>query len=170
MVYGRIWGRIRILSIFFGGKNIKKELEIARQQVNWARYQPGQATGHYESFFQRANHPTRPLAFWIRYTIFSPQNHPENAVGELWAIYFDGETGNHVALRKEIPFKECVFKTDEFFVKVGDSILEPGGLRGSVASGGIRFLGILVLAVKRNRFFCFHSKVTKEGCPKQKFL
>jgi len=79
-----------MLSIFSGEKNIKKELEIAREQANWARYQPGQAAGHYESFFQRANHPTRPMAFWIRYTIFSPQNHPENAVGELWAIYFDG--------------------------------------------------------------------------------
>jgi hypothetical protein len=41
------------LNIFFGEKNIKKELEIVRQQANWARYQPGQAAGHYESFFQR---------------------------------------------------------------------------------------------------------------------
>jgi hypothetical protein len=63
------------VNVFLGEENIKKELEIARQQVNWTRYQPGQATGHYESFFQRANHPTRPMAFWIRYTIFSPQNH-----------------------------------------------------------------------------------------------
>jgi hypothetical protein len=120
--------------MFFGEKNIKKELEIALKQANWTRYQPDQAEGHYESFFQRANHPTRPIALWIRYTIFSPQNHPEKAVGELWAIYFDGETGLHVALRKEIPFKECVFKRDEFFAKVGDSILKPGGLRGSIAS------------------------------------
>jgi hypothetical protein len=56
-----------------------KELALAGQQANWTRYQPGQKMGHYESFFQRANHPSRPLAFWIRYTIFSPQDRPEDA-------------------------------------------------------------------------------------------
>jgi hypothetical protein len=37
-------------------------LETFTQQVNWTRYH-GQLHGHYESFFQRANHPRRPLAF-----------------------------------------------------------------------------------------------------------
>jgi hypothetical protein len=68
-------GRVYILSVFLGEKNINRELETYRQQANWTRYQPGQSAGHYESFFQRANHPIRPMAFWIRYTIFSPQNH-----------------------------------------------------------------------------------------------
>jgi len=60
------------------------QLEGACQRVNFTRYLPGQTTDHYESFFVRANHPTRPLAFWIRYTLFSPHRHPENALGELW--------------------------------------------------------------------------------------
>ena len=64
-----------------------------RQECNAVRYRPGDEEGHYESYFQRANHPGRPLAFWIRYTIFSPRNQPGAAVGELWAIYFDGESG-----------------------------------------------------------------------------
>jgi hypothetical protein len=59
------------------------QLEAACRQVNCTHYQPGQMTGHYESYFVRANHPTRPLAFWIRYTLFSPKQHPENALGEL---------------------------------------------------------------------------------------
>lgn len=104
------------------------------KQVNFTRYQPGQKAGHYESFFQRANHPTRPLAFWIRYTIFSPNNDPENALGELWAIFFDGEIGNHVAVKKEIPFHQCTFKPDAFSVKVGDASLEQGGLKGDAGS------------------------------------
>ena len=33
---------------------------------NFARYKTGQTAGHYESYFQRANHPTLPRAFWIR--------------------------------------------------------------------------------------------------------
>jgi len=36
------------------------------KQVNFTRYQPGQKAGHYESFFQRANHPACPIAFWHR--------------------------------------------------------------------------------------------------------
>jgi len=158
------------LSIVLGEKNIKKELEIARQQVNWTRYQPGQAEGHYESFFERANHPRRPMAFWIRYTIFSPQNHPENAVGELWAIFFDGETGNHVALRKEIPFKECVFKTDEFFVKVGDSLLEPGGLRGSIASREHSISWDLTFSGEAEPLFLLPLNSYRRRLPKAKVL
>lgn len=72
------------------------ELEEARLHANDTRYHPDERAGHYESFFVRANHPTRPLAFWIRYTIFSPRRHPEQAAGELWAIVFNGETGRHV--------------------------------------------------------------------------
>jgi hypothetical protein len=50
---------------------------------NFARYRTGQTAGHYESYFQRANHPTLPRAFWVRYTIFSPSLRPREAIGEL---------------------------------------------------------------------------------------
>ena len=60
---------------------------------NRSRYDPASTAGHYESWFQRANHPERPLAFWIRYTIFSPKGRPADAFGEIWAIFFDGERG-----------------------------------------------------------------------------
>ena len=55
----------------------------------------GQAAGHYERYFQRANHPTQPQAFWVRYTIFSPARRPHDAIGELWAVVFNGSTGRH---------------------------------------------------------------------------
>jgi len=40
----------------------------------------------YDRETDRVNHPERPLAFWIRYTLFAPVGHPSLAVGELWAI------------------------------------------------------------------------------------
>ena len=43
-----------------------------RRQLNQCRFS-GHDNGHYESYFLRANHPDRPLAFWIRYTIFAPK-------------------------------------------------------------------------------------------------
>jgi len=110
---------------------MQNEAEIFTQQVNFTRYKDFQG-GHYESFFQRANHPTRPLAFWIRYTIFSPKDQPQDALAELWAIYFNGETGQHVIVKKEMPLKQCTFSTSTFFVQIDKAQLEPGKLFGMV--------------------------------------
>jgi hypothetical protein len=109
--------------------------EAADQQVNFTRYRPGQLTGHYESFFVRANHPSRPWAFWIRYTIFSPDRQPEQAIGELWAIVFDGDHHCHVAVKQEVPFNRCSFKVDEFSIKIDTAWLEQGRLAGAASAG-----------------------------------
>lgn len=114
------------------------EITYARLHANDTRYRPGEQDGHYESFFVRANHPTRPLAFWIRYTIFSPRHHPEQALGELWAIAFDGETQHHVAVKQEMPLAACAFDQSRFSVRVGDARLEAGALTGAAERDGHR--------------------------------
>lgn len=114
----------------------RAELAQARLRANDTRYRPGAQDGHYESFFVRANHPTRPLAFWIRYTIFSPRHHPEQAIGEVWAIAFDGETAHHVAVKRELPFAVCTFDSSHLAVRVGDAWLEAGKFAGAAESGG----------------------------------
>lgn len=106
-------------------------LETFYAHVNDTRYH-GQSEGQYESFFQRANHPSRPLAFWIRYTLFSPKSHPEKAVGELWAIYFDGETGNHIVIKQVMPLDDCAFSRSSFQVRIGEASLQQGQLQGEV--------------------------------------
>lgn len=99
------------------------------QHINFTRYH-NQPQGHYESFFQRANHPSRPLAFWIRYTIFSPRNHPRDARGELWAVFFNGETNQHIAVKNEVPLDQCLFRSSAFFAQIGEATLQPGQLSG----------------------------------------
>lgn len=126
--------------------------------------------GHYESFFQRANHPTRPLAFWIRYTIFSPQDRPEDAVGELWAVYFDGETNAHVAVKSELPLKDCTFKTDEFLVRVGDARLEPGTLVGSIVASGHRVSWTLAFSGDAKPLFLLPVELYETPFPQAKLL
>jgi hypothetical protein len=108
----------------------------ANDRLNWTRYRPGQQPGHYESFYQRANHPTRPWAFWIRYTLFSPQSRPEAAIGELWAMFFDGETGEHAVAKEEYPLSECRFDRETFSARVKDRVLSPGRLAGACSSLG----------------------------------
>lgn len=112
-------------------------LAAAEREVNHARFSPGTRVGHYESYFQRANHPSRPLAFWIRYTLFSPAGRPDAGLGELWAIYFDGETGNHVALKREVPIAETRFAGDGFRVNVGEAELGGPDPRSGTLVGGI---------------------------------
>jgi len=111
-------------------------LEKAIQTANYTHYRLGQKAGHYESFFQRANHPSQPLAFWIRYTIFNPAGHPEKAIGELWAIWFDGVRGSKVAIKKVFPIGQCAFSTSSFDVRIHDATLRPDALKGSATSGG----------------------------------
>jgi hypothetical protein len=103
-------------------------------QVNWAQYEAGQTAGHYESFYLRANHPSRPLAFWLRYTVFAPANRPGEALGELWAVWFDGETGVHTTGKLEVPLAECRFATDAFDVRVAGAVLDAASLQGEAGA------------------------------------
>lgn len=109
------------------------ELPTFFQQVNHARFRR-QPQGYYESFFLRANHPTRPLAFWIRYTLFGPRNLPENAIGELWAVFFNGESGQHAVAKQEYPLADCRFDTTAFDVHIGAAKLIPHFLQGAIES------------------------------------
>lgn len=114
---------------------MQNELLAFHQQANHTRFH-NQTQGHYESFFLRANHPTRPLAFWIRYTIFSPKNLPEKNIGELWAIFFNGETNRHAVVKQEFPLATCFFDTSGFNVKIGTAKLSTQFLQGAIESKG----------------------------------
>jgi hypothetical protein len=138
--------------------------------VNRTRYQAGQPRGHYESFFQRANHPTRPVAFWIRYTIFSPQGHPEDAVGELWAVYFDGEKHQHVVVKQAHPIQICVFDPAGFFVRVADSQLTPGVLQGHCTSNGHTISWDLAYSGDAEPIFLLPHRYYTGSFPKAKSL
>lgn len=108
----------------------------ARSAWNRCRHDPARTAGHYESYFQRANHPTRPLGFWIRYTLFSPEGRPRDAVGELWAIWFDGERGTVTAVKSVVPFAHCRFDRTCLSVQIGEARLNEARLSGGAASTG----------------------------------
>lgn len=110
---------------------MSKTLRQLAASSNHSRYHAADDGGHYESYYLRANHPRRPLAFWIRYTIFAPRGRPADAIGELWAVYFDGEGNNHVAAKTELPLTECRFPADRFDIAVGEAHLGPDALVGA---------------------------------------
>jgi hypothetical protein len=139
---------------------------LVASQVNWAQYVPGQTEGHYESFYLRANHPQRPLAFWLRYTIFAPADRPGDALGELWAVWFDGETGRHTVGKVELPLSECRFATDAFAVRVGEAELDATHLRGQCGDIGWD----LGYAGDRPPLYLLPDRLYRGGFPKAKSL
>jgi hypothetical protein len=110
------------------------DLEQRRNTWNASRFRPGETGGLYESYFLRANHSERPLAFWIRYTVFCPQGRPDQAQGELWAIYFDGEAQHIAAVKESLPIADCRFTPDRLDVRIGAATLSEGRLEGGAAS------------------------------------
>ncbi|HUP06998.1 MAG TPA: hypothetical protein VMU47_07595 [Caldimonas sp.] len=109
---------------------------LALEGCNRARLDARGEGGHYESWFVRANHRTRPLAFWIRYTLLVPKGRPADATAEVWAIWFDGESGRHVALKESVPLAEATYSTRELDVRIGLSALDQHHLEGRVRGRG----------------------------------
>ncbi len=100
-------------------------------ETNGARFAHDRS-GHYESWFLRGNHPTRPLAFWIRYTLF--ERRKGEAIGERWAIVFDGEKDEITAGKDEIDIRECSFARQGLDVKIGPATLQPNAAQGSAGT------------------------------------
>lgn len=137
--------------------------------ANYTRYRPGKS-GHYESFFVRANHPFRSLAFWIRYTIFQPAGKPDNAIGELWAIIFNGDTDTHIALKAEYPILRCSFAQDDFNIVIGDAVLTPGVLNGCIGYGSQKIQWDITYTGNEEPLFLFPPKLYTTKLPKAKSL
>ena len=143
---------------------------VDRDSANAARFQAGGRQGHYESWFQRANHPTRPLAFWIRYTIFSPRNHPERARGELWAIYFDGEQKRIIAVKEEVPLERCQFSHNSLAVQLDAANLSQDSLSGAVHTEGRSIAWNLAYTSPEPHLLLLPRDRYNSGFPKAKAL
>ncbi len=107
--------------------------EAARALLSCIDAARARRRGHYESHFLRANHSSRPLAFWIRHTLLIPRSPTAEALGELWAIWFDGETGRHVALKQAYAVGGCEFDAAALRVAIGSARLDERSSRGGLS-------------------------------------
>ncbi len=140
------------------------------QDCNRCRYVPAGPSGHYESWFLRANHPSLALAFWIRYTIFSPKGRPEDAVGELWAIFFDGEAGRNFVVKESVPIAQCGFSPIDLDARIGVALLNQHHLEGRARSAGHTFRWQLDYAGDGPPLLLLECKFYERGFPKAKAL
>jgi hypothetical protein len=139
-----------------------------RDHWNAARWPTGR--GHYESWFVRANHPNRPLALWVRYTIFAPSVAPEAAEGELWAVWFDGERNVVTAAKAEYPTTESRFDREGLGVAIAGSTLDDRGLTGECARAGHALRWSLTLAAGDRPLLLQPPGSYARGFPKAKVV
>lgn len=137
-------------------------------QYPFSGKKPGKS-GHYESWFVRANHPQKPQAFWIRYTLFIPaDNRP--SLGELWAVWFDGDKKQVTAVKEEYPLDTCTFSTQKMDVRIGQSTLSDNHLQGSARYKGHTMEWLLDYQGKASPLLFLPERFYKTSLPKAKSL
>lgn len=98
---------------------------------NECRFRGG--PGHVESYFWRANDPSRPRALWLKQTILAPLKGP--AVAESWFIWFDAEAKRTIAGKATQPFERARFFPDAVTTDaMSASPTAPGHARGAVST------------------------------------
>ncbi len=140
-----------------------------RDTANGCRWD-GLGTGHYESWFQRANHPTRPLAFWIRYTLFIPRGRPQDAAGERWAVWFDGEAGRITAVKDVVPYARCRTAGRGLDVQIADAVLDADQLQGAAACRGHELSWALSYTSPEAPLLLLQESMYTAGFPRAKAL
>lgn len=140
-----------------------------RDVANAYRYD-GSDRGHYESYFQRANHPTRPLAFWIRYTMLARRGQHADAVGELWAVFFDAESAQITAVKEVVPLSACRFSKSALDAQIGAAALDGARLEGAASSGGHRIAWALSYDSREPPLLTLPERLYSTGFPKAKAL
>jgi hypothetical protein len=139
-------------------------------ECNRSRFRQEDTRGFYESYFQRANHPSRPLAFWIRYTVFSPKGRPQDARGELWAIYFDGEARRNTAVKETFTVSDCSFSQTQLSVQIGGAMLNGESLRGDARSTSHEIKWTLKYSGQQPPLLLLPEKMYEQSFPKAKAL
>jgi hypothetical protein len=94
---------------------------------------PGVSTGagHYESFYIKATRPGGGQGIWIRHTVHKRPDAEPNA--SLWFTLFDADAAGPRATKLTLPTSELSAPTGAY-IKIGESLLEPGLARGSAAT------------------------------------
>ncbi|RME43575.1 MAG: hypothetical protein D6795_19225 [Deltaproteobacteria bacterium] len=103
------------------------------ERDNRVVWTPGEKRGHVESFFLKLNDPAQGVALWIKFTILSPIGHPENAVGEVWGIFFDAENPSRIfACKQSWPIDRCRLNHEGGAIEMGNARFMEGHTAGEL--------------------------------------
>jgi hypothetical protein len=110
-------------------------LHLPLDSVRW----PDSKRGHVESFFLKANHPQQAQqAFWLKFTLLIPSDPNKPALAEVWALRFDGDSGQHRGSKETFPIEQAALSREGLGFEVAGCSLRPGHTRGAIGTGDDR--------------------------------
>jgi len=93
----------------------------------------GRGAGHYESFYLKAARPGGGRAVWIRHTVHKRPGAEPTA--SLWFTWFDRDADGPRAVKTTVG-ADALKAPAGGYIRIGDSVLEPGRATGSAEGGG----------------------------------
>lgn len=135
--------------------------------------------GHVESWFLRLNHPSRPLALWLKATILAPL--AGEAVAESWLVWFDGERGTTFAHKQTLPLAQARFaqlaggaaevRTDALELSLGPEGSARGELRAPHGTAAFDLRWTRLAGAPGEPLSLYPLRLLREGpFPKSKLL
>jgi hypothetical protein len=108
----------------------------AGERDNALRFRQGQARGHVESHFLKANSPDGLRALWIKHTVLAPAAPRAEQVAEVWAIAFERDSPmepvRKAALKRTFPLASAAISEAPFRFAVGGAELRHGHARAAL--------------------------------------
>jgi hypothetical protein len=124
--------------------------------------------GHYESFYIKATRPGGGQGIWIRHTVHKRPGLGPNA--SVWLTLFDADAPGPRATKVTVPTPELSVPTGAY-IKVGESLLEPGVARGSAATESLEASWDLRYGSEAGAFHHLpYAWLYRAPLPKTKFL
>jgi hypothetical protein len=102
--------------------------------------------------------------------VFSPKGRPSDALGELWAIYFDLTKDRIVAVRETTPIADCSFSRTGLDARIAAATLDSESLQGSASCEGHRIGWGLRYTSPDDPLLLFDEPLYEKGFPKAKAL
>ena len=89
--------------------------------------------GHYEVYYLSATDAGTGVGLWIRYTMVAPQ--AGDPTCSLWLMAMDPRgdgDGRLLARKATLPARDLQATADPFSLRIGDAVLDDGGMRGAI--------------------------------------
>ena len=91
-------------------------------------------------------------------------------MGEVWAIFFDGEQDLITAAKKNFPMESCRFSSKSLDVQIGDALLNESYLVGQLSTGSNTLLWDLQYAGSQPPLLLLPYSFYERGFPKAKAM
>lgn len=142
------------------------------KEANQLRFSYLDHQGHYESYFLRANHPTKKQAFWLRYTLFSSKDKTLETA-EIWGAFFD--KNEVIAIQQDISLNDCNLDNSQHAIELGSSYLKfahsgSGSVKGKASDKNKNMSWNINYQGEKNTALLLPETYYKKALPKAKVL